>query len=323
MSAAVLAQAVVTGLSVGAVYGLVALGFTLVWSLVRVIAFAHGDLVVGSVLVAVLAVVGTTPVAVSLSTGDSLALVALALGAGAVLSSLTYLVAVRPFLVRPGDPATHRRGLAGDVTGWVAAGLAAGLAVRTVLGLALPAAAYAVPDPLHLDALTSSGVLHLPGGVTVPARVGGVLAIGLALGLATDLVLVRSRTGRAMRAVADDPDAAVLMGIPTERVVLVAFAVAGLLAGAAGVLDAPGRTLPLDAGVLLGLDGAAAALLGRLGSAWGAIAGGLALGVLQQVVVAAPALGAAYVDVVPLAVLVVVLALRPEGLRATRRMPAG
>jgi branched-subunit amino acid ABC-type transport system permease component len=313
MSGSVLAQAVVTGLSVGAVYGLVGLGFTLVWSLVRVIAFAHGDLVVGAVLVGVLAVVGATPVATTLSAGDSVLLLVLALAAGALLSTLTYAVAVRPFFARPGRAA--------DVTGWVAAGLTAGLAVRTGLGLALPAAAYAVPDPLHLDALTGSGVAHLGGGVTVPVRVLGVLVLGVVVGVLVEVGLVRSRLGRAMRAVADDPDAATLLGVPIERVVLVAFAVAGVLAGLAGVLDAPGRSLSLDAGVLLGLYGAAAALLGRLGSPVGALAGGLVLGVVQQLAVTWDRLGAEYADVVPLTLLVAVLALRPEGLRAPRRVP--
>src|SRR4051794_32710930 len=100
MSGGVLLQALVSGLSVGAVYGLVGVGFTLVWSLTRVLALAHGDVVVGSVLVAVLCVVGRTPVALSPDVGHSLALVALTLLAGVALSVLCYVAAVRPFLDR-------------------------------------------------------------------------------------------------------------------------------------------------------------------------------------------------------------------------------
>lgn len=122
-----------------------------------------------------------------------------------------------------------------------------------------------------------------------------------------------------MRAVADDPEAASLVGVPVDRVRLTAFALAGALAGVAGLLYAPGRALALDAGVVLGLKGAAAALLGGLGSVRGALAGGLVLGVLEQSAVAVPALGAAYADVLPLALLVVVLAVRPNGLRAPYR----
>jgi branched-chain amino acid transport system permease protein len=146
----------------------------------------------------------------------------------------------------------------------------------------------------------------------VSARVPAVLAIALAVGLLTERLLVRSRFGRALRAVADDPDAAALCAVSTRRVVLLAFVAAGLLAGLAGLLDAPGRTLSVDDGVVLGLSGIAAALLGGLGSLRGALAGGLVLGVVQALVVTR--FGAAWADVVPLGLLVLLLALRPEGL---------
>ncbi len=171
---------------------------------------------------------------------------------------------------------------------------------------------YAVPDPLRLSALTPSGLLTLPGGQVLPARVPAVLVLALLTGLAIDLLLARSAFGRSLRAVADDPEAAALCGVPARRVVLQVFALAGLLAAVAALLDAPGRTsLSVDDGVVLGLSAIAAALLGGLGSARGALVGGLALGVVQAVVVSVA--GAAWTDVVPLAVLVLVLALRPQG----------
>src|SRR3954453_5110629 len=140
MSGGVLLQALVSGLSVGAVYGLVGVGFTLVWSLTRVLALAHGDIVVGSVLLAVLAVVGRTPVALSPGVGHSVALVVLTLAIGLALSVLSYVVAVRPFL--------DRRHRSEDVMGWVAGGVTAGLVIRTSVALALPPAPYARPDPV-------------------------------------------------------------------------------------------------------------------------------------------------------------------------------
>src|SRR4051794_10876403 len=162
MSGSVALQALVVGLSVGAVYGLVGLGFSLLWSLTRVLAFAHGDIVIGGVLLAVLAVIGTTPVALSPDAAHSVALVVLTLGVGVALSVASYAVAVRPFLDRG-----HR---SADVMGWVAGGVTAGLVIRTAIAVALPAAAYVVPDPLHLDAITSSGVVSLPGGGVVGVR---------------------------------------------------------------------------------------------------------------------------------------------------------
>jgi len=312
MSGGVLLQAVVSGLSVGAVYGLVGLGFTVVWSLTRVLDLAHGDVVVGSVLVGVLIVVGRTPVASSPDVARSLLLVVLTLLAGVVLALLTYAVAIRPFL--------DRRHRSEDVVGWVAGTVTAGLVLRTALGLALPAAAYAVPDPLHLDGFTGSGVVDLPGDATVRVRTFAVIVIAVAVALVTESFIRRSRIGGGMRAVADDVDAAALCGVNVERVVVVAFALAGLLAAIAALLDAPSHSVAVDSGALLGLAGAAAALLGRLGSPGGAVVGGLALGVAQQLVASWSHLGAAWAATVPLVVLVVVVAVRPGGLRAGREV---
>ncbi|MCW2500732.1 MAG: inner-rane translocator [Frankiales bacterium] len=307
MNAGVLVQVVLAGLSAGAVLGLVALGFTLVAGTVRVLHLAHGDIVVASVFVGVLAVLGRTPVASTLGVGDSVAFAVLVLAAGGGLAALVAVLAVRPALPDP------TRGRPGDVLGWVAGGVAAGLLVRAVLGLLLPQQGYAVPDPLRLSALTDDGLVHLPGGGTLPVRVLAVLVLGLLVGLVAERLLVRSRFGRSLRAVADDPDAAALCGVNTGRVVLLAFVAAGVLAGLAGLLDAPGRTVSVDDGVVLGLQGIAAAVLGGLGSLRGAVLGGLAVGLLQSVAVYAG--GAALQDVAPLTLLVVLLALRPEGLR--------
>lgn len=310
MDGGVLLQAVLSGLAAGAVLGLVALGFTLVAGTVRVLHLAHGDLVVAAVFTGVVGVLGTTPVAVALAPGPAAGFVLLVLAAGVLLSLAVAAVAVRPHLPRVGR--------AGDALGWVAGGVAAGLLLREVLGLLLPQEGYAVPDPLRLNALTASGVLQLPGGQVLPARVPAVLALALLTGLLVERALVRSRFGAALRAVADDPDAAALAGIPADRIVRQVFGLAGLLAAVAGLLDAPGRTsLSVDDGVLLGLAGIAAALLGGLGSARGALAGGLAVGLLQALVTTT--VGPRYGGLVPLVLLVVLLAARPEGVR--RRTP--
>ena len=239
---------------------------------------AHGDLVIAAALTAVLVVVGRTPVASSLDPLRSIAVVVMAVLAGVALSVLAYAVTVRPFL--------DRAQRAEDLLGWVAGGVTAGLVVRTALGLAFPVVAIAVPDPIHLDDLTSSGSIGLPGGGTIGARVFPVLAISLAVAAAADMFITRSRLGRSMRAVADDVDAAALCGIPLERTVVAAFVLAGLLAAVAGLLYAPAQSVAVDDGALLGISGAAAAVLGRLGSPRGAVVGGLALGVGQQLLVA-------------------------------------
>jgi branched-chain amino acid transport system permease protein len=308
VDAGVLLQVLLSGLAAGAVLGLVALGFTLVAGTVRVLHLAHGDIVIAAVFAGILGVLGRTPVATVLGPGKSVAFVLLVLGSGALLAALVAVLAIRPYL--------SERGRAADALGWVAAGVAAGLLMRAVLGLLLPQQGYAVPDPLRLSALTEDGLVHLPGDSTLPVRVLGVLVLGVLVGIAAERLLVRSRFGRALRAVADDPDAAALCGVDARRVVVVAFIAAGLLAGLAGLLDAPGRAVSVDDGVVLGLEGIAAAVLGGLGSLRGALLGGLAVGLLQAVAVYAG--GPQLQDVAPLSLLVVLLALRPEGLRLRR-----
>jgi branched-chain amino acid transport system permease protein len=290
-------QALVTGLATGAAYGLIALGFTLVRRLTGVLALAHGDIVTGAVFVAVLAVIGTMPVAAPLGAGQAVALTVAALAAGAVLSVAVYVVTVRPFR--------------GDVVGWVAGGLAAGLLVRELLGLPFAQQAYALPDPLG-----APGTFALGGGVTVPVRALEVLAIGLAAGVLVERVLATTGAGAVMRAVSDDPRAAALLGVPTERVVIVAFLLAGALAGLAGLLIAPQAPIGLDDGVVLGLKGMTAALLGRLGSLRFALAGGLVLGALEGLVLASSSLGARWADVLVIALLAILAATRPRGLLA-------
>lgn len=307
MDPGVLLQALVGGLATGAVLGLVAMGFTLIAGTVRVLHLAHGDLVVAAVFTGVLVVLGRTPVATALEPGPAIGFALLVLTAGAALSGAVGWVAVRPHLP---DVSSGREG---DVLGWVAALVAAGLLIREVLGLLFPQEAYAVPDPMRLDALSRTGVFALPGGGSLPARVPVVLVLALVVGVTAERLLVRSRFGKALRAVADDPEAAALCGVPARRIVLTAFVAAGLLAGVAGLLDAPGRAVGVDDGVVLGLAGIGAALLGGLGSLRGALAGGLVVGVAQSLVVTW--LGAEYADVVPLGLVVVLLAAGPPGLR--------
>lgn len=309
MISGVLLQVVLAGLAQGAVLGLVALGFSLVAGTARILPFAHGDIAVGAVFIAVLAVVGQTPTAARLAALPSIALVLLSLAVGVLLSGLVAGLVVLPHLTGP-DGARRRL----SPLSWIAGGLAAGLLLRAVLGFFLPQQAYALADPLRIDALTPGGLLRLPGGSTVTVRAVCVLAIGLAVGLLVEAVLVRSRFGRSLRAVADDPAGAALCGVSARRVVFGAFLVAGLLAGLAGVLAAPGRALSVEDGALLGLYAAAAAVLGGVGSLRGALAAGLAVGTVQAL--AGHAFGAGFYDLAPLVLLLAVLVARPPAGRA-------
>jgi branched-chain amino acid transport system permease protein len=307
MDAGLLPQVVLGGLAQGAILGLVALGFSLVAGTVRVLNFAHGDIAVAAIFIGVLSVIGRIPIAATLNAAPSLLFALVIVAAGAVLAGL-----IAVFVILPNMPNTSDRQHAGDVLGWIAGALAAGLLLRESLGLVFPEQGYAIPDPFRFDRLVAGGLLHLPGGNTVPIRAVVVLVIGLGIGLVAEETLVRSRVGRAMRAVADDPEGAALCGVSRHRVVLWAFIVAGLLAGIAGVLAAPGRAISVDDGAVLGLGAAAAALLGGVGSLRGALGGGLVVGLFQALAVYA--LGPGWYDVAPLALLIVLLALRPRGI---------
>jgi branched-subunit amino acid ABC-type transport system permease component len=305
MDAGVLLQVLISGLATGAIIGLVGQGFSLIAGTIGVLHLSHGDVVVGAVFVCVIALFGRTPIVRALGIGTSTVFVLLALIVGAGLATLIAWLAILPHLSRD---VSRRRG---DVLGWVVGGLAAGLLIREGLALLLPAQAYAVPDPLHLDQFASGGVFTLPRGSVLPVRVPAVLLIGLACGIASDHGLTRSKFGRSVRAFADDPVGAALCGVSGRRVVVLVFVIAGMLAGLAGLLYAPDRGVSVDDGVLLGLAGIAAAVLGGLGSLRGALVGGLIVGTVQAFSVLT--LGSATHDVAPLALLIVVLIARRPG----------
>jgi branched-chain amino acid transport system permease protein len=307
-------QVLIAGLAAGAVYGLVGIGFGLVYRMSGVLNFALGDLVSLPVFVflfvlgggGAVAVVGPSPLAVVEGVAAA-GLVTVA--AGLVLVRF----GVRPFLAR------------GSTFGWIAATAAGGVLIQALIAVRFTAESYSVPDLVPVSGVGRDGVIDLPGGGILEVRLLVVLAVALILAIAFDSWSRRSRTGRAMRAAAEAPDAARLCGISPERLQLVAWGLAGAMAVVGGLLIAPSRPVTLALGVIIGLKGVAAAVLGRLGSARGAIVGGLSLGVAESLMTSAslPALslGALRVpqlgpaggaqDVVGLLALVVLLAVLP------------
>ena len=306
-----LIQAVVSGLAAGAVYGLVGLGYGLIYRMSGVLNFAHGDLVTAGIFVFLLVLGGGAAVAAGLVPGAVLVpAIAVAVGATALAAVAIQRVAVGPFLAR-GLPA-----------GWIAATVAAGLLLRALVGIRFQAQSYTVPEILPVQGIGRDGLLNLPGGGVLQARSLVVLGTALLLALAFDRWLATSRAGRAMRAASQEPDAARLAGISPEKLRLLAWGIAGVLAAVAGLLLAPARPVTLDLGVVLGLKGTAAAVLGGLGSARRTIVAGLLLGVGETVLttlplpVTGPMPGLE--DTGALLVLVVALAVLPGLLRDTR-----
>jgi branched-chain amino acid transport system permease protein len=225
--------------------------------------------------------------------------VVVAAAAGAAL----YLAILRPFVRR------------GSTLGWIGGIVAVALAIEAALAAAFQREAYVLPDPLPF---TRWSPLSLPGGATLPVRTLWVLGVGLALAAAAGWLLTRTRFGAAVEAVASEPLGAQIIGLPIDRLTAIAFAVAGVLAGLAGIVGTPtGATITTRTGLLLGLKAIAAAFLGGLASPSRVFRAALLLGVFEAAVVNLhfPGLpnvsfGPAWGDVAPIALALLLLSFR-------------
>jgi branched-chain amino acid transport system permease protein len=302
---AVALQILASGFAAGAVYGLVAVGHSLVFRLTGVVHFAFGELIALGVFVTLLVAAGSGPVSQTSVGGGRFVL---ALGVGllvtAAASAGAYFLAIEPYRAR------------GSVIGWVGASLAVAFAVRTLLVVFFDRPAYVFPDPLPFRKIASDGFWHV-GGATIQVRSIFVAAAALVLAALGAALLQRTRFGRALEAIAQDFDAAVLVGLPVARLVGLAFALAGAWAGLAAILAAPSAAFDVDAAARYGLYGLLAAAI-----VWfdprRALTAGIALGLIQAAVTSAHAggieLGPAYRDVVPLALGLLLVAWRARAM---------
>ena len=288
-------QILASGFAAGAVYGLVAVGHSIVFRLTGVVHFAFGELIALGVFVTLFVAAGSGPVSQT-SVGGARFLLALLVGlvVTAAASAGSYFLAIEPY---------RRRG---SVIGWVGASLAVAFAVRTILVVFFDRPAYVFPDPLPF------GVWHV-GGATIQQRSLFVAAAAFALAAIGAALLQRTRSGRALEAIAQDFDAAVVVGLPVNRLVGLAFGAAGAWAGLAAILAAPSAAFDVDAAARYGLYGLAAAVI-----VWfeprRALAAGVVVGLVQATVTSAhiggAQLGPAYRDVVPLLLALTLLAWR-------------
>ena len=164
---------------------------------------------------------------------------------------------------------------------------------------------------MAVPSLSGEAPVHLAGAAILPQTLWILALTALAI-IGLVLFFRKTSLGLAMRGVAANPEAAAVVGLKVWRVKATSFALAGALGGLAGCLVTPITTLSYDVGVLLGLKGFAAAILGGFGSFPGAILGGLTLGLLESL--GAAYLSSAYKDVIAFIVLLLVLFIRPRGL---------
>jgi branched-chain amino acid transport system permease protein len=306
MTAGLVLQVVVTGVAAGATYGLVAIGFALVHRLTGVLQLAHGDLVAGAVFLSLFLVAGTSPVTQTNVAWPAL----LAAAAGVVVASAAVGAFLSVAIVRP----FYRRGA---TLGWLGALVAVGFVIEGGLAGAFPRSASVVPDLFRLG---GTRPINIGGGATLEWRTLAILTTSLAVAAVATWFLARTPTGVAMTAIGDDPVAARLTGLPVDRLVAAAFAIAGALAAIAGIVAFSGTAVTPDAAVVLGLKGIAAAVLARLGRPGRVLAAGIALGVLEGAVASlhvpglpSLGLGPEWRDVAPLLVVLLALAVGAGG----------
>lgn len=300
MSIALLGQYLVNGLMLGMMYGLVAVGFTLFFGVLDVIKFSHGDvLTVGAFtgFATYLLIQATVSV-------PWLQLVIVAIAAMLAMGVLGALIA--RFLVLPLRSAPALNTLL--IT------LMLGTVLRESVRLFFPDGSNPKPFPVLLprDAFTF-GLFTL--------RLDSVILFvaGLAMIVAVHLVINRSKLGLAIRAVAQDGETARIMGINFTFVVLVTFAIGSALAAFAGVMNGLYyNEINFGMGLLLGVFGFSAAVVGGLGNIYGAILGGFLFAALQTIGAAALPFASAYKDVFALAVVIAIMTWRPTGLIAEK-----
>ncbi|MBU6249908.1 MAG: branched-chain amino acid ABC transporter permease [Cyanobacteria bacterium REEB417] len=303
----VLLQTLLNAAASGGVYALVALGYTLVFSVLGVINFAQGALFsIGGYLTYLLmggriGVNGALP-GWGLPAGLPfwLALLLAAAGSGLV-GLLVERVAFAPLRRRGAEP------LLALITS-----LGAGVVLVNLLQLLMGAEGYAFPEAA-LAGLPNALVI---GGARIRSVQVLLLAVCAFAVLVLTLWLERSKGGRALRAVAEDATTAQLLGINSEAMVRLAFVVSGALAGLGGGLVGVSVSLAGPyMGISYGLKGLAVLVLGGLGSVSGAIAGGLLMGLAEALV---PSDASGWRDAVAFAILFAVLLLRPSGLLGRR-----
>ncbi|WP_285727306.1 branched-chain amino acid ABC transporter permease [Psychromicrobium xiongbiense] len=292
------------GLTFGAIYALIALGYTLVYGVLNLINFAHSEVfIVGCYgVVFTLTALGFGPSAPHLSIGaillNLLLAIIVAMVASAVTAFLLERLAYRPL----------RRKNAPRLVFLITA-----IGASFVIQYSFFLWRGANPEPA-VTMFKPTPIFEVFGTIIDSQQIIIVVA-ALIMMIVVDQFISRSRTGRGIRAVAQDPDTATLMGVNKERIIVTTFVIGGLLAGAAAlfyVMKVPSG-VQYNGGFILGIKAFAAAVLGGIGNVRGALVGGLLLGLIGnygQILLG----NSQWTDVVAFIVLVLVLLIRPQGL---------
>jgi branched-chain amino acid transport system permease protein len=298
---ALLGQFVVNGLMLGVMYGLVAVGFTLFFGVLDVIKFSHGDVLTVGAFAGFATFLGLKAVQIS---SPVLQLVIVVLVAVLLMAALG--AAIARWLVLPlrGAPPLNTLLIT----------LMLGTALREAVRLFFPDGSNPKPFPALLPTTSYSW-----GTFTLRLDSAILLVAGLAMIVGVHLLINRTKLGLAIRAVAQDADTARTMGINFTFIVLTTFAIGSGVAAFAGVMNGLYyNEINFGMGLLLGVFGFSAAVVGGLGNIYGAILGGFLFAALQTIGAVALPFASAYKDVFALAVIIAIMTWRPTGLIAEK-----
>jgi len=293
-------QQIVNGLTLGSVYALLALGYSMVYGVLKMLNFAHGDVfMVG-------AFAGWAVLALFERSGQITmpALVLLTMALGAVIVTAILGAVIERFAYRP------LRGGSRLVT------LISALGVSIILQNAAMLLTSGRAKTFATELLIPQDLVIQIAGATISATRLAMLGISMLTMVSLDAIVLKTKFGRAMRATSQDPEAAEYMGVNTSRVIAGTFILGSALAGLAGVMIGLYYTqVDYMIGFSAGMKAFTAAVLGGIGSFHGAVAGGLVLGLAESfgVLIAPPV----YKDAIVFAVLIFTLILRPSGLYGT------
>jgi branched-chain amino acid transport system permease protein len=290
------AQQFINGISLGSIYALIALGYTMVYGIIELINFAHGDVAtLGTfIALAILSALGVTGVL----HGPALIAVVVVAIAGAMLLCGIVGILIERVAYRPLRKAPR---LAPLITA-----IGVSFILENVMQL------WRGPSPVPFPALIPDAVVHV-GGVAIASKQIAVVGCALVMMAALQLFVYRTSLGRAMRATAQDREAAQLMGIDVNRTIALTFLIGSALAGAAGFISGAyyGTTWFLN-GFSAGLKAFTAAVLGGIGNLAGAMLGGFLIGLIESFTT--QFISDQWSNVVVFAVLILVLVVRPKGL---------
>lgn len=283
-------QYLLTGLSAGAIYSMIALGFYVMWSAAKAVNFTFGDIfMLGGVLTVVLRELGLPLPAAA---------------AGAILIAALSGAVIERFFVRPFNREAN-------AIGWMLTTIAVGTMIESATTATYGPLGRAMPTPLVEQPVRIGGAGIYPQELLLPV-------VLLALTLLLEAFYRRTVLGRAMRAVAYNRVAAGLVGIDADRITMLAFALAGGIGALAGFLVAPIVQASSSMGVVVGLKGFMVAIIAGINNAPGVVITGLVYGVLEKFIEAY--LSTAARDAIGFTVMILILLLFPQGVFGRREV---